>query len=155
MLAVAERVLRGGSIEIYTSHWRSPILEDVEAQIVSISRGQPRWPLPFRYRRLRELAPNNETWSQQDRESFEAAYLCQLGDYGIEQVLAHLERVAGGRPTVLLCWERPTDAHCHRWTLAQWIEEKAGIVIPELEHGMLSKRPDAPQPALFDGREQV
>lgn len=147
--------MRGDGIEVFTSHWRSPILEDVDAQAISISRGEPRWALPFRYRRLRALAPDNETWAQEDREAFEESYIRQLDALGIQRILGDVEQVSGGKPAVLLCWERPTDPWCHRWTLAQWIEEKAGIVIPELEHGMLSKRPDAPQPALFDGREQV
>jgi hypothetical protein len=57
------------------------------------------------------------------------------------------------RPCVCLCWERPTDSFCHRWTLAHFIERETGIVVPELLAGMLRKRPDAVQPLLLDREE--
>jgi hypothetical protein len=142
--------LRGGSIEIYTSHWRSPLLENVQAQIIGISRGEPRWRLPFRYRRLRALAPNDEAWRQQSWEAFEAIYARQLEEIGALAVLRDLERIAEDKPAVLLCWERPGDEFCHRWQLADWLHQQFGITVPELMEGMLAKRPDAPQPALFD-----
>ena len=44
-------------MELCTSHWRSPILANVDAQVVGISRGTPRWSLPFKYRKLPALAP--------------------------------------------------------------------------------------------------
>lgn len=141
-------------MRVFTSHWRNRDLADLECQPVGISRGTPRGNPGFRYRKLMELAPSRETFAIQDREEFEAAYTRQLEALGAKAILGRIEQVSGGKPAVLLCWERPTDPWCHRWTLAQWIEEKAGIVVPELRAGMLSKRPDAPQPALFDGREQ-
>jgi hypothetical protein len=105
--AVAERVLKGGVIELYTSHWRSPLLADVDAQIVSISRGEPRWRLPFRFRRLRQLAPGTEAWSHKaDREAFENAYQRQLQEIGAEPILERLEEISAGKPAILLCWER-------------------------------------------------
>lgn len=136
--------------QIYTSHWRSPLLQDLGAVIVSISRGQPRWPLPFKYRKLRALAPNDRTWALEDQERFEESYREQLGELGADRILADLEGMDDGRPVVLLCWERPTEECCHRWTLARYLREETGLVVPELEAGMLTKRPDAPQPALFD-----
>jgi uncharacterized protein DUF488 len=137
---------------IYTSHWRSPLLEDADAVIVSISRGQPRWRLPFRYRRLPELAPDDATWAQEDEEAFEGSYLDQLAKLGAERIVADLERIAAGHPIILLCWERPHEEICHRWALARFIEQEAGIVVPELSAGMVGKRPDA-QPVLFDEKE--
>jgi hypothetical protein len=146
------RVLRGGSIEIYTSHWRSSLLKDVDAQIVSISRGEPRWRLPFAYRRVRELAPDDRTWRQNGEEEFTAAYLDQLNRIGADTILERLEKeVDGGRPCVLLCWEKPHEPFCHRWLLARYIEREPGIVVPELQPGMLSRRATT-QPPLFDER---
>jgi Protein of unknown function, DUF488 len=136
---------------IYTSHWRSPLLEDADAVIVSISRGQPRWRLPFRYRRLPELAPNDATWAQKDEEAFECSYLDQLASLGAERIVADLERIAAGRPVILLCWERSQEEFCHRSILARFIEQEAGIVVPELQPGMLPRRVTA-QPPLFDER---
>lgn len=65
-------------MELYTSHWRSPILANVDAQVVGISRGTPRWSLPFKYRKLPALAPDARTWAQEDQEQFEASYTQQL-----------------------------------------------------------------------------
>jgi len=40
--------------------------------------------------------------------------------------------------------------------LADWLEKRTGLVVPELTHGMVGKRLNAPQPTLFDddGKEQ-
>lgn len=138
-------------IALYTSHWRSPILADVDAQIVSISRGQPRWKLPFSYRRLDALAPDDRTWALEDRESFEASYLGQLEALGADRVLGDLDRVAGNRPTIMLCWERleDPDEYCHRLTLAGFLGREAGIVVPELGPGDLPQREDVVERRLF------
>lgn len=140
--------------QVYTSFWANPELGDLDARLVSISRGQPRWPLPFRYKRLRALAPNDEAWQEKDMERFEAAYIVQLEALGIRCVLADLERIAGNHACVLLCWEKPGE-FCHRRVLASWIQEQTGILIPELAPGMVAKTPDAPQPSLFDGEERA
>jgi hypothetical protein len=136
---------------LFTSHWRNPELRDLDATIISISRGEPRWRLPFAYRRLRPLAPNAEAWRKQDRERFEAAYLGQLEELGAERILADLERIGGPHPTIMLCWERPHEEFCHRWLLARYIEREAGIVVLELQPGMLPRRATS-QPPLFDER---
>jgi len=69
---------------------------------------------------------------------------------GAAAILERLKRIAGDTPAVLLCWESPDAEYCHRWTLSRWFYERAGIVTPELKAGMLPKRPNAPQLALFD-----
>jgi Protein of unknown function, DUF488 len=138
-----------GVIEVYTSHWRSPLLEEADSQIISISRGEPRWRLPFRYRRLRELTPNDEAWAMKDIREFEKAYLDQLASLGADRIVERLEEIGSDRPVVCLCWERPGE-FCHRRVLAGYIERETGRHVPELEAGMLAKRPDAPQQALFD-----
>ncbi|MDP9438844.1 MAG: hypothetical protein M3P49_08880 [Actinomycetota bacterium] len=61
-------------IELFTSHWRSPLLADLDATIVGISRGTPRGNPGFRYRVARELAPSRATFALEDREAFEEAY---------------------------------------------------------------------------------
>ncbi len=139
-----------GTLQLFTSHWRNRELADVDATIIGISRGTPRGNPGFRYRVLRSLAPGDEAWRQKDRESFERAYLDQLEALGSNRILADLRRISGGRPCVCLCWEKPHEEFCHRWVLARFIDERAGIVIPELAPGMLAKRPDAQQHALFD-----
>src|SRR5829696_2918650 len=136
-------------MRLFTSFWSNPELRDLDAVIVSISRGEPRWPLPFTYRRLRELAPDNETWKHQDRESFERSYIAQLEDVGATVILERLERISGARCPVMLCWERPDAEYCHRWTLSRFIERDAGITIPELKEGDLPQCEDVPEMRLF------
>lgn len=139
---------------LFTSYWRNPDLASLEAVLVSISRGEPRWRLPFSYRRLRDLAPGDEAWNAEDQVAFERSYLGQLKALGAETVLAELGRISdehGGKPLCFLCWERldGSDDWCHRRMLAGWLEEQTGIVVPELEAGTLARKPDA-QPALFE-----
>jgi hypothetical protein len=135
---------------IFTSHWRSPLLADADCVPVSISRGEPRWRLPFAFRRMRALAPDDRTWAEQDPAAFRASYERQLWDLGAGRIVEDLERVSDGCPVVCLCWERPTDDYCHRWTLAAFVEREAGIVVPELTVGDLPRRPDSPQVSLFE-----
>ena len=143
-------ILRGGAIEkLFTSHWRSSLLADVDAQIVSISRGEPRWRLPFAYRRLRSLAPCDEAWQEESTERFEAAYTRQLEELGAQRILDDLGRIGGGRPVVALCWERPHEPFCHRWVLSRWLHEQTGIEVPELRAGDLPQSQDAPEMRLF------
>ncbi|MDP9438669.1 MAG: DUF488 domain-containing protein [Actinomycetota bacterium] len=138
-------------VALFTSHWRSPLLVDLDATIVSISRGEPRWRLPFSYRRMRSLAPGNEAWAQKDPEAFERAYLDQLDDLGAEHILAELERIANGKPCLLVCWEKLADPNefCHRRVLAERLRAMTGIEVPELRPGDLPQRQDTLEPRLF------
>jgi hypothetical protein len=92
-------------------------LKDVDAQVVGVSRGTPRWSLPFSYRVLRDLAPSDEVWAHEDTREFEAAYLDQLEALGVERIVSDLERISGdygGKLLCLLCWEKPHEEYCHR-----------------------------------------
>jgi uncharacterized protein (DUF488 family) len=138
-------------IDLYTCHWRSPLLVDADAQIVSISRGEPRWRLPFRYRRLQSLAPSDEAWRQKDQKAFEAAYIRQLEEIGVTAILGDLKRIAGDGRAVLLCWERldKPDEWCHRRILADWLRERTGIEIREMQRGDLPHCEEAAEMRLF------
>ncbi len=141
--------MRGGVVEVYTSHWKNVELADLDCVPVGISRGEPRWKLGFRYRRYPALAPDDLTWALEDLGEFERSYTRQLEALGADRILSDLERIAGGRAVVALCWERPTDDYCHRWTLASWLREQTGNVIPELQAGMLPQRKDVVEQRLF------
>ena len=136
---------------LFTSYWRLPQLADLDATIVSISRGQPRKRLPFRYRRLANLAPGDAAWNAPDRESFERSYRTQLEELGAGTILADLERISGGKPVVAVCWERLDEpgAWCHRTMLARYLEKQVNIKVRELEPDMIPPRPDTPEPRLF------
>lgn len=137
--------------EIYTSHWGSRELPHLDATMVAISRGKPRWRLPFRYRVLGLLAPSREAFALKDHSEFEAAYLAGLEEVGAETILAALERISrenGGRPLVLLCWEKPGEP-CHRRLAAAWLEERTGQEVAELKTGMIEESTPGGQTALF------
>ncbi len=124
------------------------MLPQVDAVMVAISRGKPRWRLPFKYRVLSELAPSDATWAAEDEEGFERSYLDQLETLGSEAILDRLAAIGDGRPVVCLCWEKPGE-WCHRRQLADFIERETAISVPELETGMLPDRAGTPEPRLF------
>ena len=137
-------------MDLFTSRWSNRALGGLACQPVGISRGTPRFPLPYKYLKVRELAPDNATWAEKDAEAFRLSYERQLGEIGADAILARLERVSGGLPVVLLCFEDVTQpgAWCHRIMLGEWLTER-GVRVSELEPGDLPERGDAPQPSLF------
>jgi len=96
---------------------------------VAISRTQPRgWtgrayePLAPPWRLL-QAAKSGAI----DEEEYIRRYL--------EEVLSKLDPVRVyadlGEDAVLLCWER-SGAFCHRRLVAEWLEEKLGVSVPEV-----------------------
>ncbi len=137
--------------EIYTSHWGSSLLPHLDATMIAISRGKPRWRLPFRYRVLGLLAPSREAFALKDHAEFEAAYLAGLEEIGSDAIPAALERISrenGGRPLVLLCWEKPGE-FCHRRIVSAWLEERTGQKVPELKPGGIKVSTTVGQTRLF------
>jgi hypothetical protein len=137
---------------IYTSYWGNPELPRINATTVAISRGKPRWRLPFTYRVLGLLAPSKEVFAMEDMEKFETAYVAGLEEIGAERIAAELGRISdqnGGKPLVLLCFE-PIGVPCHRLVFGEWWKEKTGQQAPELLPGMVPLSEDMPaQEALF------
>lgn len=141
--------------DLFTSYWSNPELRKVHAAKLCISRGVPRWPLPFRYRRANLLAPSRETFALQSDEAFEREYLRELDEAGAEKIAAMLARISreeGGGPLVLLCWERPGEV-CHRRTFAQWFEARSGQEVPELQFSLCPHKRQAAQPSLLEKGE--
>ena len=50
---------------------------------------------------------------------------------------------------ILLCWES-LNVRCHRRLVAEWLEEKLGIVVPELGHERSESIPFNKQPSKWD-----
>ena len=122
---------------ITTGSWRHarPAPDDA---VVGISRGVPRWRLPYFYQRCLLLAPARSTFKLPLPE-YRPAYLAQLEALGVERILTMLAgyaQTASDGPkagVLLLCWEdlsRP-GTWCHRRMLADWLTERTGLVIPE------------------------
>ncbi|MBA3390620.1 MAG: DUF488 family protein [Rubrobacter sp.] len=130
-------------MELYTSHWRNPDLAGLDAVPVGISRGVPRGKqasqLPYRYKRLVDLAPSSELFKRWKAgavgpEEYTRIYRGYLDSLGAEEVTGRLEKKSaenGENPLVLLCWCSPGE-FCHRRVWADWYFEKTGQKVPEL-----------------------
>ena len=72
------------------------------------------------------LAPPRWLLKAKDPELFDREYRKQLDSLDAKQVAEDL-----GPDAILLCWES-FNVRCHRRLVAEWLEEKLGIVVPEL-----------------------
>ena len=124
-----EQVDRAPAVKILTSYWASPKLKSFRGVCVGISRGVPKWKLPYSYKRLIDLAPSAETWNAGG--NFQRCYRAQLDAFGVEAIRGMLTAKADGKPVALLCWEVP-GAFCHRRVFAMWWKDRTGEEIAEL-----------------------
>ncbi|MBI4165212.1 MAG: DUF488 family protein [Acidobacteria bacterium] len=108
---------------------------------VAISRGVPRF---YKGRRYLALAPPSRLLKAKDPELFNGEYRKQLADLDARQVAEDL-----GPNAILLCWES-FNVRCHRRLVAEWLEEKLGIVVPELGHERSESIPYISQPSKWD-----
>ena len=127
----------------YTSYWQNPDLARLDVIPVGISRGVPRGTmakrLPYRYKRLLDLAPPRDLFEHWiagtiDPDEYTRVYRSHLDSLGSEEVISQLEKKNadnGGKPLVLLCWCLPGE-FCHRRVWAGWYPQKTGREIPEL-----------------------
>ena len=139
--------------QLFTSRWANRALAHIDVTPVGISRGTPRYPVPYRYRMARLLAPSRETFAIEDLGEFERSYVKDLERVGPDRVADLLRRIGreeGGRPLCLLCFERD-PAECHRAMFARWFRVKTGIVVPELDVRDFGASEDnyREQPTLF------
>jgi hypothetical protein len=72
-----------------------------------------------------------------DRAEFTARYHAQLDRAGVDRVLRDLQRISdahAGQDLVLLCYEdvRKPGEWCHRQVLAEWLADRASLVVAEL-----------------------
>jgi hypothetical protein len=133
-------------MELYTSCWQNFDLAGLDVIPVGISRGVPRGALakrlPYRYRRLMDLAPPRDLFKDWiagtiSPDEYTRVYRTHLDSLGPEEVVAQLEKKCtdnGGRPLVLLCWCPPGE-FCHRRLWADWYLENTGQGVPELGRG--------------------
>ena len=140
--------------DLFTSYWSNPALRHTDAVKVSISRGQPKWTVGFEYRRAMLLAPSRQTFDLEDDADFEAAYLAELEEIGVQKITDLLKKISdeeGGRDLALLCYEAD-PADCHRSMFAHWWFEQTGQVVEELQRcGSSQAKPRrAAQERLFD-----
>jgi hypothetical protein len=108
---------------------------------VAISQGVPRF---YRGKRYMPLAPPRWLLKTKDPEVFDREYRKLLDSLDAKQLAEEL-----GPNAVLLCWES-FNVRCHRRLVAEWLEEKLGIVVPELEHERAESLPFNKQPSKWD-----
>lgn len=99
---------------------------------VGISIGHPRW-LPD-VPRYPPLMPRR-SMLRLHYDRYLELYTEQLAKLDPERVVADLTALAAGHEPVLLCYERPPfapDNWCHRRMVADWLEKRLGLLVPEL-----------------------
>jgi uncharacterized protein (DUF488 family) len=137
---------------LFTSYWANRALAEVDAVKVSISRGQPKWQVGFRYRRAMLLAPSRETFALRDDAAFEASYLADLEEIGANRIRDLLLKISveeGSRPLVLLCFEAD-PCQCHRSMFSRWWAAKTDQRVDELRNcGRSRSLRQGPQDTLF------
>ena len=113
---------------------------------VAISQGVPRF---YGGKRYMPLAPPRWLLKSKDPELFDREYLKQLDSLDARQVAEEL-----GPNAILLYWES-FNVRCHRRLAAEWLEEKLGIVVPELGHERSESMPFSEQPSKWDAKTNV
>jgi len=122
-------------VELYTSRWANRELSRLPVVPVGISRGTPRFPVPYTYRLARLLAPSRETFALRNDAAFEQSYLFGLEEIGVDRIADLLTKISaeeGSMPLALLCYEAD-PADCHRSMFAHWWFEQTGQVVEELQ----------------------
>jgi hypothetical protein len=113
---------------------------------VAISQGVPRF---YKVRRYLPLAPPRWLLNGKDPELFDREYRKQLDGLDPKQVAEEL-----GPDAILLCWEA-FNVRCHRRLVAEWLEEKLGIILPELGHERSESLPFNEQPSKWDAKRDA
>ncbi len=136
-------------VELYTSRWQNRELVRLPFVPVGISRGVPRFPVRYRYRRLPDLYPDGWMFGIADDYRFNAEYRKKLDRLGVDRIADALRTISeeeGGADLCLLCFEAdPTD--CHRSMFSSWWFEQTGQRVEELQScGRSRHRQDAQEP---------
>lgn len=104
---------------------------------MGISRGAPRGKAAG-YLRYNKLAPGDWFKSVTIPE-YLTRYNAILAELDPVATMNEIIAKADGRVPVLCCFEHPDaiekgEVWCHRHLVAQWLEDKTGVKIPELDH---------------------
>jgi hypothetical protein len=123
--------------QIRTASWRVALYGPADP--IGISRSSPRD--ASGYRRLRMLEPGN--WFRSVSPARFLDLYSEILDR-LEPVEIYDRLMALGDNPVMLCWESASDCHfgrawCHRHLVAQWLEERLGIEVPEVDHPKLDR----------------
>ncbi len=103
-----------------SSLWR--LYHRRDPRLVSIALKTPAW---FQGRRYPDLAPRLDMLAMEE-EDYRREYQTILDRLDPKQVYDDL-----GEDAIMLCWE-PAGAFCHRRLVAEWLEERLKVQVPEL-----------------------
>lgn len=138
-------------MELYVSRYGNPELKRGEYTTVRISLGTPKWPLGYQLDgECTELMPFGLLNKYEEYEDFKPEYFQRLDRYGARRIQRQLEKfLTHKKDVVLLCYEdirKGPDNWCHRTAFAEWMLERAGMVIEEL-HDPTAPKIVTPKPA--------
>lgn len=151
------------TLKLYTSRYQNGVrIKESGLGAVCISLGFPKWPLSYPIvHSAPELMPSWD-FLKLPLDQYRPLYLKKLEKMGASYLIDTLEAVATRKKLpglVLLCYEdlnKPGE-WCHRRLLAEWVQQKLGMEIPELEGQIHKAKPEPPpkpeplwtQPGLF------
>lgn len=133
-------------MKVYTSYFgNSAKLSKAGVMIIGITLYPPKW---FYGPNLKEVAPTPAIFaiSNQPDEVYNPRFRKEvLGKVNPTAFYQKLEQMSQGRDVALCCYEKP-DEKCHRFLVAEWMEENLGIEVPEFGQ---SKAPKVVEGDLF------
>lgn len=143
---------------IWTSRYQNKQIAESGLVPVRITRGAPRFRLVYAIgETLMPLAPSSANFAIDEIAAFTIAYRAQLDAVGADAVLSMLQdasRRHASRGLVLLCFEdlgKPDPKTgqpqwCHRRCLADWLADRLGLDVPELDDDRSGGGHSDPQP---------
>ena len=133
-------------MKVYTSYFgNSSKLAKANVMVVGITLYPPKW---FYGPNLREVAPTPQIFaiSNQPDEVYNPRFRREvLGKVNPQEFYEKLKQLGHGKDVALCCYEKPDDK-CHRFLVAEWLEQNLGIEVPEFG---VSKNPKVVQADLF------
>lgn len=131
-------------MKVYTSYF-GKIKKLRQNGIVPI--GIARFPPKHIYiRHIFELAPRANMLRMAEEE-YDREFWKILGKLDPREILKKIEEIAGGWDCALLCFEKSGDP-CHRYMVAEWLNEKLQLGITEYDY-QPKREPEAIQGSLF------
>ncbi|PJZ28737.1 DUF488 domain-containing protein [Leptospira kmetyi] len=127
-------------MKIYTSYFGNVRNLPENIAPVSIARYAKYWGGLKYY----PLAPDSDTLKMEISE-YTRRFSEKLSKLQAVEVLEELKELSQGKDIALLCYEKPGD-FCHRRLVAEWIERKTGIEVPEFK---VVKKDETIQPNLL------
>lgn len=143
--------------QIYTSYYSNPHLRELshgEVAKISISLYPPKGWVENGGLHYFPLCPTEDMFKHVKRTGDKDVYVKELLEYlnkfDARFVYDALMEMSGGKPVVLLCYEKPTTGiYCHRQVVSKWIVDNLGIDVPELTKKHVQNLIKSDEPKLF------